>query len=787
MDEFDSFGTRGRPVMFRCSIGGKRSLPFETTSFVGRRTELTEVKGLLKNNRLVTITGTGGVGKTRLALRVATAVQRDFADGACLVELGELCDGELLPVLIAAAEGLQSGGRPVLEALAEHLASRQLLLVLDNCEHIVDDTARVAGHLIRSCPELRILVTGREALHIAGEAVLRVSSLSVPEAGPPLSLLAAPRYDAIRLFVERATAVVPEFALTEDNVATIADICRRLDGLPLLIELAAARLKVLSPRDISQRLADRFALLTSRSRSAPSRHRTVRWCIDWSYSLCSPAEQVVWARASVFAGSFELDAAETVCRCQSAGENPLDVLTGLVDKSVLLREETHSVVRFRLLETLRDYGREKLEKSGEHIDIRRRHRDWYRQLAENAESNWIGPTQLDRIARLDREQPNLREALEFCFGGGEPAVALSIAAALRMFWVARGQVDEARYWLGRALGAGAAEVTVERAKALHIASAAAELQGDIGAAAALAREADTLAEQTQEPLVHAYTYLTRGTRACFSGEPQLAYTALVAALERFEAQRDVLGQILALLSLGLAHELEGDSAAALRCHERALELIELHHDEVYRATALWATAVSAWHQGDRDRPMRLLRQAVRLTSRLQDPLMAATVLETLAWIVCAGGNARRAAVFMGAARALAQTIGSSSTALLPKLVTDHEDCETAARRALGSRAFEAAFREGSLMDLDAAASCALDEQPETSGPGPPSGLTGREREVARLVAEGLTNKAIAARLVISQRTAQGHVEHILTKLGFTSRAQIAAWVAEQAGRPGPGR
>lgn len=787
MDEIDSFGTRGRPVMFRCSIGGKKALPFETTSFVGRRTESTEVRNLLRNSRLVTITGTGGVGKTRLALRVATAVQRDFADGACLVELGELCDGELLPVLIAGAEGLQSGERPVLEALADHLASRQLLLVLDNCEQIVDDAARVAEHLIRSCPDLRILATSREALNIAGEAVLRVSSMSVPDAARPLSLRSAPRYDAISLFVERATAAVPEFLLTEDNIATIAEICRRLDGLPLLIELAAARLKVLSPGELSHRLADRFALLTGRSRSAPSRHRTVRWCIDWSYSLCSPAEQAVWACSSVFAGSFELDAAETVCRCELAGESPLDVLTGLVDKSVLLREETQSVVRFRLLETLRDYGREKLEESGEHNDIRRRHRDWYRQLAEDAETNWTGPTQLDRIARLDREQPNLREALDFCFGAGEPAVALSVAAALRMFWVARGQVDEARYWLERALGTGTGGVTVARAKALQIASAAAELQGDTGAAAALAGEADTLAERTDDPLVHAYTYLTRGTHACFSGEPRRAHTALAAALERFGAQRDVLGRILALLSLGLAHELAGDSAAALHCHERALELIEFHHDDVYRAAALWATAVSAWHQGDVERPMRLLRQALRSASRLQDPLMAATVLETLAWIVRAEGDARRASVFMGAAQALARALGSSSTALLPKLIADHADCEAAARRALGSRAFEAAFREGGLMDLDAAAAYALDEQPEASGPGPPSGLTGREREVAHLVAEGLTNKAIATRLVISQRTAQGHVEHILTKLGFTSRAQIAAWVAEQSGRPGTGR
>ncbi|MEV0110007.1 protein kinase [Nocardia sp. NPDC050799] len=773
-----------RPVASRSLGGAKGTLPLDLTSFVGRRTELTETKNLLRNSRLVTVTGIGGVGKTRLALRAASGVRQDFADGVWLVELGDLRDGVLVPAVIAAAVGLRPSGQPLLEVLVEYLASRQLLLVLDNCEHLVDDTAKTAEHLLLTCPDLRILATSREALSVAGEVVERVPSLSVPDQNRQPSLVAAPRYDALALFADRASAAVPGFALTEDNVTTVAEICRQLDGLPLLIELAAARLRALSPEQILQRLTDRFALLTSRDRSAPSRHRTVRWCVDWSYSLCNPAEQTIWAQASVFAGSFELDAAEQVFRSEPGTDDLLDILAGLVDKSILIREETDSVVRFRLLETMRDYGREKLREVGEYTELRCRHRDWCLRLAENAQANWIGPAQLGWIARLDREIPNLRAALDFCLAddGSESGAALSLASALRLFWVAHGQVDEARYWLGRALAHSSVDAPALRAKALHAACVSAEIQGDSTAAAALILEATALADRTEDPLVEAYAYLARGMHAIFGDEPQQAHTPLHAALERFEDQGEAYGQIIALLSLGLAHELQHDSAAALPYHERALAVIESHHDDVYRAAALWATALSAWRQGDLDRPSRLLRQALRLTRQLDDPLMAATIVETLAWVVRAGGDARKAAVFMGAAEKLTQATGSTA-ALLPKLRVDHEDCEQATRRTLGGKGYAAAYRKGHSMDFDAIADYVLEEHSQAAGTGSSSELTKREREVAQLVAKGLTNKAIAARLVISQRTAQGHVEHILTKLGFASRAQIAAWVVEQSPSP----
>ncbi|MEV6388869.1 protein kinase domain-containing protein [Nocardia xishanensis] len=768
------------------SIGAKPFKPVELTSFVGRRAELAEAKSLLSNSRLVTLTGIGGVGKTRLATRVAAGAQRDFADGVWLVELAELRDGGLLPEVIATGLALRPHRRLVLEMLIDHLASRELLLVLDNCEQIVDAVAKVAETLLRACPALRILTTSREPLDIGGESVLRVRPLTVPDPDRQPTLRGAPRYDAVTLFVERAGAAVPGFALTEDNLATVTEICRRLDGLPLAIELAAARLRALSPEQIRQRLTDRYALLTRGSRTAPSRQQTLRWCIDWSYSLCTEAEQAAWARLSVFAGSFELDAAEQICRDDHDGENLLDVLTALVDKSILIREESGPAVRFRLLETLREYGRDKLDETGEYPKMRRRHTDWYRQLAEDAEADWISPRQLDWIARLDREQSNLREALNFSLDDTEtePDAALSFVAALQLFWPSRGQLGEERRWLDRALARGPATDMPLRAKALWRAALVAAAQDDSRALSDLVAQARTLDERTEDSIVHAFAELIQALRVVNSGGPAPALAPLEAALESFTTRDDVYGQLWTLIALGWTQELQGDGAATRPYHEKALAITESHGESVHRSYILWIVAVAAWRRGDHDRAMSLLRQQLQLTRHQKDLLLGGIALEILAWVVGSQGNARRAAVLMGAATAQSRSTGIA-TVPFATLMVHHDDCERATRHELGRRAFETAFRAGAALDLDTAIGYALEEQTQatTPGPGPSTELTAREQEVAGLIADGLTNKAIAARLSISLRTAQGHVEHILTKLGFSSRAQIAAWVAERS-RPG---
>ncbi|WP_067679474.1 protein kinase domain-containing protein [Nocardia miyunensis] len=769
---------------FVSSVGAKPFLRVELTSFVGRRTELTEAKHLLTSSRLVTLTGIGGVGKTRLALRVATDAKGDFAQGVRLVELAELHDGALLPAVIAAAVGLRPRGQPVLDVLTDYLASHQLLLVLDNCEQIVDSTAKVAETLLRACPMLRILATSREPLNVDGEAVLRVQPLNVPDQGGQPSLRSMHRYDAVTLFVERAAAVVPGFALTMENVAAVTEICHRVDGLPLAIELAAARLRALSPEQILARLTDCYALLTRGSRSAPNRQQTLRWCIDWSYSLCTPAEQQAWAHMSVFAGGFELDAAEQVCSGDLAAENLLDVLGNLVDKSILIREESDSIVRFRLLETIREYGRDRLERTGHYPELLRRHRDWYRNFAERAEADWFSPRQPDWIARIDREQPNFREALACCLTSTDvgPDAALSLAATLQLFWFSRSQLGEARHWLLQALAGEPATATATRAKAIWRASLVTESQDDLVVAAALATQAQHLAEQTEDPVVHAFTNLTDSLHAVRTGDSPSARVPLEAALAFFTADGDVYGQVWCLLGLGWVHALRDDSAAALSHYEKALDIIESHGGSVHLVYALWGAAFAAWRQGDRDRALGLLRRQMQHARRQQDLLMAAIALETLAWVVGAHGSARRTAVLLGSAQALAQEIGASPV-LFPQTAIHHEECERSARRTLGEEGFETAYRKGMSLDLNAATEYALGE-PRAALPGPSTELTRRELEVAGLVADGSTNKAIASRLHISQRTAAGHVEHILTKLGFTSRTQIAAWVAEQ-NRPNP--
>ncbi|MEU2103518.1 LuxR C-terminal-related transcriptional regulator [Nocardia sp. NPDC019255] len=742
---------------------------------------MTEAKNLLASSRLVTLTGVGGVGKTRLAVRVATGSQREFADGMRMVELGELNDGALLEGAIAASLGLRAQGQPVHKVLVDYIAPRQLLLVLDNCEQIGDAATKVSEALLRACPRLRILATSREPLGGAGESLLRVRPLTVPDPGRQPSLRSAACCDAVALFVQRAAAAVPGFALTEEILAAVTEICRRLDGLPLAIELATARLRTLSPEQILERLTDRYALLTHGS--APSRQQTLRWCIDWSYSLCTSAEQAVWAQLSVFAGNFELDDAEQVCRNDLAAADLLDVITGLVDKSILTCEQSGPVVRFRLLETVRDYGLDKLDKAGWYTELRRRHLDWYRQLALDADANWLSIRQLDWIARLDREQPNLRQALDFCLTDteAESDAALSIASALQQFWFSRGQVGEARHWLDLALARRPATDTAVRAKGLWRAVLVAVVQDDLTAASALVAQMQELAEQTERPIVHGFAGLALGLYAGRSGDLPHARAPLEAAVEAFTAEDDVSGQVYALLVLGWSHESEGDSATALSYHEKGLAITEAYGDYMHRSYALWGTVVAAWRHGDRDGALRRLRQWLQLIRQQKDPLMAATALETLAWILgVEGGTARLAAVLMGATNALHQLTGAS-VVLFPNLVVHREDCEREALRTLGQRSFDAAYHEGAAMDLDAAIGYALGEHPQaaTRGPGP-SGLTAREREVADLVADGLTNRAIAARLHISQRTADGHVERILSKLGFTNRAQIAAWVADRS-------
>ncbi|MFF0452837.1 protein kinase [Nocardia africana] len=756
--------------------------PLELTSFVDRRIQIAEVKNRLAGARLVTLTGMGGVGKSRLALRVAHQVKGDFADGVWLVELGDLRDSTLLIAVVAAALGLRNrSARPTLEVMAEVLFPLNLLLVLDNCEHLIEAVTTMTESLLRTCPQLRILATSREALSAGGESLFAVPPLGIPHSTGRPTLRAAARYDAVALFAERGAAAVPGFEVTDDNKFSVAQICARLDGLPLAIELAAARLRTMSPEQILSRLADRYALLTRGSRSAPARQQTLGWCIGWSYDLCPPVEQRLWRQLSVFAGGFGLDAAEQVCGTDVTEAGLLDALSALVDKSILIREETGGVIRFRMLETVQGYAKEKAEECGEYLEYVRRHREWCERLALRADAEWIGPHQLQWAARLERELPNLRQALEFSLTESNDS-ALRLATALYRFWTLRGRLGEGRHWYQRALNHTTSAPTADRATALYNASVMALIQDDLPAGVAIVAQLETLAEQSAEPLVRALRVHARGNLGLAGGEGDLAgaMSFLAEAIDFYDVSGDIILQLGAAASLGWVCALRGDTTRALTYLEKVLTITESAGETQQRSWALWAAGFVVWRRNEPERAKHLLENGIRLAWLVPDLLIIGTCMETLAWVAAEQHHPRRAAMLMGAANSLGRTVGGSAF-MFHNLRVYHEKCTHSSREALGKRAFEAGLREGAAMSFDAAAAFALGERVTAVEPKPHSAgsLTKRERQVAELVAQGMTNKAIAARLVISPRTADGHVEHILTKLGFTSRAQIGVWAAQQ--------
>ena len=760
--------------------GVSGNLPLELTSFVGRRIQVAEVKNLLTMSRSVTLTGIGGVGKSRLALRVAHKMAGEFADGVWLVELGDIRDPTLLADVVANALGLRSrGSGPILDVLVRYLSTRELLMVLDNCEQVIDAVTALTEHLLRACPRIRILATSREALEVSGESVFAVPALTVPD---PMAQPGrhATRDDAVALFAERGAAVVPGFDVTDDNRTDVMRICARLDGLPLAIELAAARLRAMSPRQILSGLDDRYGLLTRGRRGAPMRQQTLAWCIGWSYDLCTPQEQRLWAQLSVFAGGFELDAAEQVCDGGPTRPELLDALSVLVDKSILIREDVDRTVRFRMLETVQEYGRQKAEESGEYLDYARRHQDWCLRLTLQAEAEWIGPDQLRWVARLERELPNLRTALEFALSEATD-VAVRMVTALRLFWMMRGRLGEGRRWTARALPHAGATMAHDRAKALYAAGAIAVIQRDFADATDKLTRMKELAEHTDDPVVAALLAHAEGSIALMTGDGDLdrARGYVAEAIDCYEEFGELSLRLDALILLGWSWALLGANTRANEYFERVLSITEAAGEAMLRSWAQWAHGYVAWRAGEPDRAVRALENGIRSARLVADPLVAAACTENLAWVASEQHHHRRAAALMGAADSLVSVTGSAAF-VFPDLRTHRTDCARASREALGDRAFEAALGEGAAMTFDAAVAFALHEQPEEDAPRRGGGtLTKREIQVAELVGRGLSNKAIAERLVISQRTAEGHVEHILAKLGFTSRLQIATWVAAQ--------
>lgn len=690
------------------SAGTRRttgSLPLELTSFVGRSADLEKLETLLSESRLVTVTGIGGVGKTRLALRAATDLRKRYADGAWLLALDELRDPSLLIDVVAGEFGLRDqSARRLDDVVIDFLSTREVLLVFDNCEQVIDAVAKLAETLLRVCEKVRILATSREPLGIGGEFVLWLPPLTYPEVDSQPLLRELPGYDSVRLFAERAAAAVPGFELTEENTDQVARICARLDGLPLAIELAAALLKAMSPEQILKRLSQRSTLLTHGRRGAPARQQTLVWSIGWSYDLCTPAEQLLWGRLSVFAGSFELEAAEAICGDRLSADELVDLLSSLVDKSILIRTESDGVIRFRLPETLRSFGKEKIEHSTEYPELRRRHCDWYHRLAADAEADWFSPRQFQWFTRLQRELPNLREALNFSLASGDEK-ALETSAALLPFWSMRGLFSEGRRLLERALHDAPAAANPARAKALYAATWLDGLQGDLSTATARVAEARALSGQLTDPCARTFVSAADGFVALLSGDLERAITTLEPAVP---VCADLNTRAIALLELGWAHEMRGEVDQALSLYEHVLELSESHGESMYRTNALWSIGVAKWRLDERDDAAQRLRQGVELARATNDARAAAACLEALAWIAIEMDEPRFAVVLMSAAAMLFRSVGSPMLTF-PDLIDHHRRCEQRAREALGEEEFDAARQEGAALSFSHAVAYAVRE------------------------------------------------------------------------------
>ena len=758
----------------------RATLPAELTEFVGRRPECADVRRLLSEARLVTLTGVGGVGKTRLALRVAAEMQRAMRDGVCFVPLAELSNPELIPEAIAAALGIHDRSSEFgMIRLTEYLSDRELLLVLDNCEHLIEECAIVADTLLRTCPRLRIIATSRETLRTAGEVIHPVVPLSVPDSDTePVGLQ---DYEAVRLFLDRVRQVVPDFDIDAENRTAVLAICRHLEGIPLALELAAVRLRAMSPSELLERLRDHWQLLDLGSRNAPERHRTMSACIEWSYTQCSPAERQLWEGLSIFAGGVEMDAVQHVASTIDSSASPemaADLAQALVDKSIVSIERIDGCARFRMHEVLRQFGTARLTSAGLLVTTRRAQRSFYTDLLARIDADWMSPDQIGWMRRLRREDANLRAALEFsCTEPGEAPMGLELAARLRKYAMAYGAFSEVRHWLRRLL-ALVPEPDIVRLRGLRAACVLAALQGDTESSSVLLAEARELADRLPPPASWLVDQAS-GWHLMFLGDLEACVASLGRALEVLEVDGDLRDVAETHMLMGMARCFAGDLPAAAASHQESLALCVASGESWCHSFSLWNLGLVVWSSGDLVGGLELERQSLELKRRMDERLGLALCLEAFAWMHTQDAP-RKAATLLGAADSLWHHM-ATSLEVLPGLTPMRQTSETLLRESLGSVGFSTSYSVGTSMQAATAIAYALDEQPgHNAAPDVgPDRLTRREQQVAELVATGLSNQDIASKLVLSRRTVEGHVEHALTKLGFRSRTQLAVWVSDQ--------
>jgi predicted ATPase/DNA-binding CsgD family transcriptional regulator len=767
------------------------NLPAEATSFIGRRRELAEVRKKLGGARVVSLVGPGGVGKTRLAIRTAAELARGFRDGAWLVELADVRDPALVSNAAMAALDLhdQAFTEPLV-LLLSYLKDKELLLLIDNCEHLLASAAQVAAEVIKVAPGVRVLVTSREPLAIAGEHVVPVPPLELPSAHAAESLAQLGRNEAVMLFTERAVAASGTFALSGANQVAVAELCRRLDGLPLAIELAAVRTRVLTVEQIRDRLSDRFGLLTGGGRAALPRHQTLRTTFDWSYDLLAVAERTLLRRLCVFAGRFTLEDVEAVCTSSDvAAADALDLLSSLVDKSLVMKEDLRGFASYRLHETMREYSALNLREAAEEVIVGERCTDYYWSRCKQAmpEARYRLP---DWLEWMDLEIDNIRAVLRHCVTRRDARRGIDLVTSVGWYWITRATTEGVR-WLDELLDCGRGNPEGQF-WAYFLRGFLAVLKADAIAARPPLQQAVATARELGQPTLLSQALSMGSIAENMAGDSASARRLLdecavvTAGLDEFPARISLL-QARAFNGF-FQGDIEAVSAAALEGVRLSREVGDLYSLEMMLLNA----GGSALIAGDLEQAKGCYTEALKIAQRIDDRVAQYALLDGLGCVVAGSGQARLSAQLLGAAETVRTQAGAS---LIPFLAPLLAMAEASATAALGTSKFQAEMSAGKRLSRDEAIRLALGEPTRKGNLIPPplaeEGRLGalpllgkRESDVARLVADGLSNKQIGARLFISERTVDSHVRSILNKLGFNSRAQVGGWMASYTTDPG---
>jgi len=753
------------------------NIPAEATSFIGRRRELAAVRKKLADARLVSLVGPGGVGKTRLAIRAATDLGRGFSNGAWLVELAEVFDPALVSHAAMAALDLrdQAATEPF-DLLLSYLRGKELLLVVDNCEHLLAAVARLVAEVLRAAPDVKVLATSREPLSVPGEHVVPVPPLELPapDADAPLAELHV--NEAVVLFTARAAEAAGTFELTTSNQVAVADVCRRLDGLPLAIELAAVRTRVLTVEQIRDRLTDRFALLTGGSRAALPRHQTLRTTIEWSHDLLSEGERTALRRLSVFAGRFSLDDVESVCAsAEVSAAQVLDLLSGLVGKSLLTKEDSHGIACYRLHETMREFARLKLAEAGEEAAAERSCAEHYQSRCQTSALQGRHRI-LEWLDWADLEMDNVRAVLQRYLVGGDISRGAELCATLFWYWSTRATTEGIR-WLDAFLGADDGQPD-SRGWAYFVRGFLAVLKADPAAAMRALRAAMAIGRQTGQLDVLTEALAMASIAENMAGNGAAGSRLLDEALVVITGIDYPPGAISVLQARALNGFFVGDLGAARSAATQGERLARASGDRYAVEMMLLNQGSAALLSGDIAKAQSPLAEALTLAEEIDDWVAQLYLLDAFGCLAALSGQPRRAAQLLGAADAVRTQAGANIMSFFAPLYSKARESAIA---GLGAASFATEFEAGRRLSRDRAVRLALgkpNHPAASASPGPDTGmLAKREAEVARLVAEGLTNKQVGARLFISERTVDSHVRSILNKLGFSSRAQIAGWIA----------